>query len=300
MPKRTTILTLSALVAANLVVDACLFRMSRAEGFFELLFFVAIGVALSQILLLAVWLTCAQRAWWWRFGIPSVLTALIGYAAAVGLIDLRREPRLMPAFALVFQFPLFVLAALLWPFCRVRGWRLVASAATTEVQRNQFRIGDLLAWMTIIGVLLALMRFLSMSGGGVGRGIWVLLAFLVLPAPLLWFVLVASLSVRPRRNWWAVVQILGLLLYSVLAFTICTRLLYDTLIFMRGPPGSVLLPQSLAVTAIFFVGVPLIFSLNCLVLRALGYRLIRPTSRASFSPAAAHVGILSNTEGGVT
>jgi hypothetical protein len=300
MPKRTTVLTLLALVVANLVVDVGLFGMYRSEGFVELLAFVAVGMAMSQILLLAVWLTCAQGSPWWRFGVPLALTAMIGFVAAVGLIDLRMEPWAMVVFPVIFQFPLFVLAALLWPFCRMRGWRLTAGAAANETQPNQFRIGDLLAWMTIIGVLLALVRFLFMSEGGAGRGIWLLLAFLVLPAPLLWFALLTSLSVWPKRSWWLVVQILALVLYSAIAFAVCARMLYDALIFTPGPPGSVLLPRSLALTAMVFIGTPSLLSLNCFVLRMLGFRLIRPASRASFSPTSVPVGILSNTEGGVT
>jgi hypothetical protein len=298
--KRTTVLTLSVLVTANLVVDVGLFRVEQSEGFLQLLFFVAFGVALSQILLLAVWLACAEGSCWRRFGIPVVLTAMIGYVAAVGLFDLRMEPWAMVVFPVVFQFPLFGLASLLWPICRMRGWRLTAGASATEVQPNQFRIGDLLAWMTIIGVLLALVRFLFMSGGGAGRGIWLLLAFLVLPAPLLWFALLTSLSVWPNRSWWLVFQILTLVLYSTIAFAICARMLYDELILITGSPGYVLLPQCLALTAIFFGGVPSLLWLNCIILRMLGFRLIRPASRAGLSPVAAPVGILSNTEGGVT
>src|SRR5262245_10299680 len=194
--------------------------MDQSEGFRQLLFFVAFGVAASQILLLAVWLACAEGSPWWRFGVPLALTAMIGYVAAVGVFDLRREPWAMVVFPVVFQFPLFGLAALLWPFCRLRGWRLTVCAATNEVQLNQFRIGDLLAWMTIIGVLLALVRFLFMSGGGAGRGIWLLLAFLVLPAPLLWFALLTSLSVWLNGSRWLVFQILALVLYSTIAFAI--------------------------------------------------------------------------------
>jgi hypothetical protein len=56
----------------------------------------------------------------------------------------------------------------------------------------------------------------------------------------------------------------------------CTRSLYKELMDLPGPAGSVILLQSLALNALFFVGVPLILALNCLVLRALGWRLVRP------------------------
>jgi hypothetical protein len=269
---------LASLAEANLVVDFGLWSADGADGFLGLLFLVAAGTALSQILLMAVWFSCMNGSWLWRFGVPTVLTALIGYTAAIGVRAVSAEPSAMLVFPLVFQFPLFGLAALLWPICRIRGWRLAARASTVEIQRNQFCIGDVLAWMTIIGVLLTLVRFLFMSGGGVGSGIWLLLAIAVLPAPLLWAALITPLSDRPQKSWWLAIHILTLLLYVAVAFVICARLLYVALMEMPGPPGSVRLPQSLALTAMFFVGVPSLMSLNCFALRALGWRLVRQAS----------------------
>jgi hypothetical protein len=189
------------------------------------------------------------------------------------------EPLAMLVFPLVFQLPLFGLVALLWPIYRMRGWRIAARTSAVETQRNQFHISDMLAWMTVIGVLLTLVRFVYFrSGGNAGDGIWALLAFMVLPAPLLWAALVTPLSERPQQGWWLAVRILMLLLYVTVAFSICARLLYDSLMYMTGPPGSVRLPQSLAVTALYFVGVPSLLSLNSFALRGLGWRLIRQAS----------------------
>jgi hypothetical protein len=160
----------------------------------------------------------------------------------------------------------------------MRGWRIAARASAVQIQPNQFHISDLLAWMTIIGVLLTFVRFLFMSGDNAGPAIWVLLAFLVLPAPLFWAALVTPLSDRPQKSWWLAIPILMLLLYATVAFAICAHLLYDALMFFPGPPGSVRLPQSLALTALYFVGVPSLLWLNCFALRAVGWRLIRQPS----------------------
>jgi hypothetical protein len=270
---RTPGLTLSALVAANLALDFGLFYCERLDGFLGLLFLIAVGIALSQIMLLAVWLTCMEGAWPWRFGTPITLTALIGYTAALGL---GIEALAMLVFPLAFQFPLFGLVALLWPLCRMRGWRLAKGESVPGVRHGQFRIADLLAWMTIIGVFLALVRWLFMSGGSAGRGIGTLLAFVVLPAPLLWAALVASFSYAHQWSWRLAVKVFAILLYSACAIAICARLLYQSLMELPGPPGVVVLPQSIALTALFFVAVPSILSLNCFVLRTLCWHLVRP------------------------
>ena len=93
--KPTRVLTLASLVAANLAVDFGLWSTDGADGFLGLFFLVAVGTALSQILLLALWFSCMNGTWLWRFGVPTVLTALIGYTAAVGLRIERMEPMAM-------------------------------------------------------------------------------------------------------------------------------------------------------------------------------------------------------------
>jgi hypothetical protein len=129
--------------------------------------------------------------------------------------------------------------------------------------------------MMIIGVLLALVRLLFTGSGRAGPGFWLLVEFVVLPAPLLWTVLLASFSFWPGRRWQLVLQGCALLLYSAVAAFICCRSLYDVLIDLRGVPGFVVLPQSIALTAADFVGIPIILAINCLALRGLGWRLVR-------------------------
>ena len=182
----------------------------------------------------------------------------------------------MAVFPLVFQFPLFGMVAVLWPICRTRGWRLTASASSAAGQGGQFHIVDVLAWMTIIGVLLALARFIFIGSGRAGVGIWLLLTFVVLPAPLLWMVLLASFSFWPGRGWQLAVQACVLMIYTSIAAAICCRSLYDFLLDFPALPGFVALPQSIGLVAVYFLGVPGILALNCLALRGLGWRLVRP------------------------
>jgi hypothetical protein len=110
--KLTRVLMLASLAAINLVVDFGLWSTDGADGFLGLLFLVAVGTALSQILLLALWFSCMNGGWLWRFVVPMVLTALIGYTAAIGLRAVSTEPWAKLVFPLVFQFPLFGLTAL--------------------------------------------------------------------------------------------------------------------------------------------------------------------------------------------
>jgi hypothetical protein len=262
------------IVPANLALDVGLFYTNLSQGFMGTMFLVPFGTVLSQILLLAVWFTCMEGSLGWRFGVPAVVTALIGYAAAIGV---GFDGMARAGFPLIFQFPFFALATVLWPICRTRGWRLTADSSKAAGQRGQFRIVDVLAWMTIIGVLLALVRFLFTGSGFRGLEIWVLLAFMVLPAPVLWMVLLASFSFWPGRGWQLAAQGCALLIYSAIAAVICCRSFYEMHVTVTGSPGRVVLPQSMALTALFFIGVPAILALNCLALRGLGWRLVRPT-----------------------
>jgi hypothetical protein len=286
---------LLALVAANLALDFGLWHSDGVDGFLGLFLFVPFGTALSQVMLLAVWFTCMEGPWWWQFGVPIMLTAWIGYTAAIGLPTMRVEPWALLVFPLIFQFPLFVLAALLWPLCRMRGWRLASDPSAPSGPRGQFRIADVLIWMTIIGVLLAFVRFLFMSGRGAGSGIWLLLAFVLLPIPLLWTALTASLSPWPSRSWRLAGRVIAIGLYAAVAFAICARMLYDSLMDISGLPGYVALAQSVALTALFFVGTPSLLALNCLALRLLGWRLVRPESQARESKLSAESSYLAAT-----
>src|SRR5262245_12815550 len=163
---------LALLAGVNLVVDFGLWTAYGVDGVLGLLALVAIGTTISQILFLALWFTCMNGSWVWRFVVPPSLTALIGCAAAVGIRTMSTAPIGMLVFPLVFQLPLFGLVALLWPFCRTRGWRIAVGVSAGETHRNQFRIGDVLAWMTIIGVFLTLVRLIVTSEEGGGRGSW--------------------------------------------------------------------------------------------------------------------------------
>jgi hypothetical protein len=55
---------------------------------------------------------------------------------------------------------------------------------------------------------------------------------------------------------------------------------------LPGPAGWVVLLQSIALSGSFYFLVPLVLSLNCLALRALGWRLARPAWQASLGAAA--------------
>jgi hypothetical protein len=271
-------LALTALVLGNLALDFALWQFDDADGFVGLLVLVAFGTAMCQAWLLAVWFACAEGGWKWRFGVPVALMGLVGYTAAAGIRVVGAEPGAMLIFPLVFQLPLFVLVAFLWPFCRLRGWRFTTAAAAVSRPAAQFRIADLIAWMTIIGVLLALLRFLVSEGRWGPGGLVMLMAFLVLPSPLLWAILVASFSAWPARSWRLAVRVVLVGLYTAGALAACVQELYKAQILRTGLPGSTILLQSVALSVLFFVAVPSILALNCLALRGLGWRLARPAA----------------------
>ena len=275
---------LSALVVANLALDYGLWCCTRSQGFLGYLSPIAIGAPLAQILLLALWLSCGETRWPWRLGLSVLLAALLGAAAMLGA---GFDPIGMIFVPILLEILLLALVALLLPLRRLRGWRLTKSADTTAGPRSRFRISDLLLWMLVIGVPLALVRVLrtQVFTGPAPTAFPTLLMSLLLLPPLLWMVLLVSFAPHTRSR--TALSAGGIMLYAGVATAIGTRLWYPLLMELPGPAGWVVLLQSIALCGSFYFLVALVLSLNCLALRALGWRLVRPAWAAEAPQPAA-------------
>jgi hypothetical protein len=274
---------LSALVVANLVLDYGLWCCVPSRGFLGYLAPMAIGTLLGQTLLLALWMSCGEARWMWRLAFPVLLAALLGAAAILGV---GFDPAGIIFTPVLLEILLLALVALLLPLRRLRGWRLTNSAETAAGPRSRFQISDLLVWMLVIGVPLALVRLLSIPAwaGPAPPAFRALVMFLLLLPPLLWMVLLASFAPKGRSR--TTLSVVGVVLCACVATAIGTRLWYPLLMELPGPAGWVVLLQSIALSGSFYFLVPLVLSLNCLALRALGWRLARPAWQASLGAAA--------------
>jgi hypothetical protein len=267
---RKTALVLASLVCANLGAD---FALSQSEGLFGYLFLVAIGVPLSQIILLAAWLSFGDGRWYWRLATAVVLAGLVGVACHLPSIMVGEA--FLP---LVLIFLMFVLLAGFLPLRQLRGWRLTRSAITGSTYRARFQIRHLILWTLAVSMPLALARVLREPfSGGVSAGLASVAIVGLLLAILLVTVMLVALAPNAGRPS---VSFAGLILfYGATATAAGTFLFYRLLIIQLGPPGWIALLQSVALAASAFLFVPLVLYANCRVLRALGWRLVRPVRR---------------------
>jgi hypothetical protein len=285
-PRRTAAKVI-ALVAANWALNAACWRFIALIEL-EYLFLVAIGVPLAQTFLLAAWLSFVDGRWPWRIAVAVLLTA--GAAAEIGTGGTTGS--VMPA-VLLLEAALFAVVALMLPLWRIRGWRLTPDEGAVAGDVGQFRVGDLLLWMAVIGVPLALCGFVNAenywredSVRAAMRDVGGRLLLMLLP--LHWLAMLAAFA--PRRSWHARVYRAGVLLYAGIMIALCTSLFHYMFIVFRPRgwgPSSLLVPliRFLLAGSPFVIG-PLVVWLNCRVLRAFGWRLTRPAWNSHLPPQA--------------
>ena len=97
--------------------------------------------------------------------------------------------------ALVVQGLLWILVALLLPLRRLRGWRLRRGHTEQPVEQKRYGTRDLLIWMMVIAVPLAIFRLLMPPGteGTVTAGLRVIALLGLLLVPLLWLEILMAL-----------------------------------------------------------------------------------------------------------
>jgi hypothetical protein len=157
---------LAALLLANLLTDVGLLwlieeRFSRSAWLDQ----IPIGVILGQLMTLGLWLGLGDGRWYHRLVVVVPLT--FGIAETIGIAELltsRSHHDYDPGgpMMIAFIFLAMVLAVSLLGFVlrRTRGWRLTWQQITSSPVTSQFQVGDTLLWMIVLGGALAALRFL--------------------------------------------------------------------------------------------------------------------------------------------
>lgn len=272
---------LLALVIANLAWNFGISWSLRSEDIrWALLLlavlFVAVGTLVAQTFVLAVWMSFSSSRWLARVAVPALLLVAFAMASGLGAGAGTLEAAAGAALPLTVLFA--ILVAMFIPLRRVRGWRLTARPDARPGELGRFRIGDVLIWMVVIAVPLAIVRLFStfVSAQDVTAGMLAILVSVILMLPLLWLALLASLAPSHRQLWLLAV----LVAYAGLATALAAWFVYPWIEPLLWPqPGWFVV----SLTCAFFGSGAVIAMLACLALRLLGYRLIRPGW--TFSPS---------------
>ena len=277
-PPRGATSVLVAIGLGNLLLDGCIGWPLRSNDmgtavFLIATFLIVIGLLIGQTLLLAFWIAFAVSRWYWQWGVPPLLCAAIVVACTLSAGMGIAESALI---AVAVQGPLWILVALLIPLRRIRGWRLKAGERTLPAEQGRFGIGDLLIWMVVIAVPLAIFRFFTSPGtsGTVTAGMRAIALLGLMLLPLLWLTILVAFASR-RWSWFFAG---GILIYVVLATAIGAREFYHLVLdpFWWPRPGWILGLWGLLFASLFFTTPSLLVWLNCLGLRQAGWRLVRP------------------------
>jgi hypothetical protein len=261
-----------ALVAANLAWNVGISRCLRSEDVqwamvLVALLFVAIGTLAAQTFVVAVWMAFSEGRWPWRWVVPAHL--LIALSMACGLAA-GADPLYAASLALPLAVLLGILVALLLPLRRAGGWRLTARQDATPGERGRCRISDLLIWMAVIALPLAIVRwFATLPGNEITTGMRAILVSVALLLPLLWLVLLVAFAPRERRMY----LLAGATVYDGAATGLAVWFIHPLVEPLLWPlPGWFVV----LISAAFFASGAMVMLLCCLALRAFGYRLLRP------------------------
>ncbi|HEY2415578.1 MAG TPA: hypothetical protein VGI40_25270 [Pirellulaceae bacterium] len=298
MPSRQHLvigISIAALVLANLTADVgLLWLSSEILQHWSPLNEAAIGLLLGQVMLVGLWMGLGDGRWYVRGAIATALTISIARTLNIAAVLSPKESRNEdPAFWASVAFvliPMMLAAAICGLMLRrFRGWRLTFQAATIIIPTTQFQIADALLWTTLISAGLAAVRFLaSINAFEDQLPELTLLTVRSLLAAICASVAAFSTRRRIRTGLWLSLTVLLI----GAAFAVPDVYASAKWVFGRwmtpvafwqfiGPATSELMKNEA-----FVVAVALSTLANCLVLRALGCRLLRPGSRGGPSVAA--------------
>jgi hypothetical protein len=159
-------LVLLGLLAANLLIDVCLvWLMERSfpgSSWFDQ---IPIGVLVSQLILMAMWVGLGDWRWYVRLVIAVPVTfclaQTIGVASRLSSPSFNRyEPDPSPVVAFIFLAMMLAASCVAFILRRTWSWRLTWQDVKSAPAARQFALGDALLWMIVIGGSLAAIRFL--------------------------------------------------------------------------------------------------------------------------------------------
>lgn len=263
-----------ALVAVNLAWNIGISWCLRSEDVawalvLVALLFVSFGTLVAQTFVLAIWMSFSEVRWHWRWAVPVLIVIALSTACGLGAgADILQAA----AAALSLLVLLGLLVALLVPLRRVRGWRLTARQNAMPGEVGRFRISDLLIWMVVIALPLAIVRFIAthLSANDFNPGVRAIALSLLLLLPLLWLALLTAFAPRERQTHLLASAALA---YAAVVTGLAAILVYPSLEDLLWPlPGWYVV----WITGAFFASGATVALKCCLALRAFGYRLRRP------------------------
>jgi len=247
------------------------------------------SLEISQLLLLALWLALGDSKWYWRLLLVLTLAIGIGWARvwAQALGAAEASSNLEVAAGDLGQVS-YLLAglSLVLPLRLIRNWRWTARLTALAPATWQFRLADVMLWMLPIGGFLWTMRLLD--------SFWVderpqmyLLWFLRYDAlPALCYVAITMtglLAANATRRGWLRLLILSLSLTLLISSTFAIREAYRLAPHIQFYKSQPLPPQIYEsfywlplATFVAYLPPLLVGLINGVVMRRLGYRLVRP------------------------
>jgi hypothetical protein len=285
------------LVAVNLVVlTAFLWAMEESIVGAQWFDQVGIGLLLGQITLIGVWFGLGDRRWYMR--LPVAVALVITTARCLGWAGLlskssHRSPNADQAMVIAFILLAMMLATALTAFIlrRMRGWRLTWDTTTVASPMRQFQIADAMLWMLLVSGAFGAMKFLHTIDSEIG-GPYLDLAMYVAESTAL--VLLAVLAAFARR--WslkasAAAACAVVMIGAAGGIPDTWRHLDRWIRTATAPVPAMRLAESIC-RHVFEHGCGALSSfvatlLNCLVLRWLGCKLVRPGRQEPMAEAEA-------------
>jgi hypothetical protein len=297
MTGRTRNLAVAGLLLANLILDIGLVWYGMhyqpalpAANFVRRLQF---PLYVMQVLLVGCWLTLGEAKLYWRLLLAAIAAMSIASSPAWATLV---GPKLPPGgsgpterfvlFSLLFFAILLAAVVILLPVRRVANWRLTFQPTAAEFVARQFRVAELMLWMIPIGGFLAIVRLYLLVGRQLGSDptqFWMPHVEILALAPLAFTVVVSALATRKHRQAAVLLACLTLLIASAFAAFEYFRLAKLMTQVSPSPlPARWIAAQNSRMFwqpleyLITYITTMLVGLVNCLALRALGWRLSRP------------------------
>jgi hypothetical protein len=283
--------SLFVLVLANLAIDVGLiWLVEESNRQWQPVHETPIGILLGQLMLVALWCGLGDGRWYLRIVVSVVLTLALAKTIGVAESLLTRRSGAEPGHDMVIAFillPMMLAVALLaFVLRRVWAWRLTWQPLQANALRgSQFQMSDALLWTTVAGGALASYRFMLTIDSDFTSQLRDLTIYAAKTAAVVFAATILAFSpkIHSRATIWFVIVVAMVGAVSAMPDA------YDNFQRMRGvaiipvPVHRFALAwgeQTLKHEA-FCVAAAIAALANCLVLRALGCRLVRPGKASS-------------------
>jgi len=246
---------------------------------------IPIGILLSQLTLAALWLGLGDGRWYVRLVVAIPLTFCL--AKTIGIAN-QLSPKALsrgqpdPSAMIFFILLAMLLASSCFAFVlrRTRSWRLTWQQIGNVHATRQFQIGDALLWMIVVSGSLAALRFLVSIDNDFPAQLLDISMYTVKTMMVVTGTMIVAFSTRRKIRGLVLITLVVLVIGALFAVPDA----YENVQRMRGGTPPTPFYRYVAAWAnqtkkheAFVIAAALGGLVNCLVLRALGCRLVRPS-----------------------